>query len=103
MEYEDKERRKSPRYPIEARVILYRQQGEPISANAVDMSSSGMLVRVDRSMPFSVGDEVTVEVDLPPGFDEPLSRWGIGTVVRLDGEHSAIHLRAGSFSTTGLN
>jgi hypothetical protein len=98
MEPIDVERRKSPRYPIEARVVIHQGTGEPVSGAAVDISSSGMLVHLDRPIPFHLGEEVTVEVELPPHSGKPFSPWGIGRVVRLDGERSAIQLCAGTFS-----
>jgi len=97
MEPIDVERRKSPRYPIQARVVIYKRAGEPVSGAAVDIGSSGMLVHLDRPIPFYLGEDVTVEVELPPHSDKPFSPWGIGRVVRLDGERSAIQLCAGTF------
>jgi len=91
------ERRRAPRYRINTRVIIRNERGEPIPAVVVDISSSGMLVHLDRPNPFQIGEAVTVEVALPHRVDAPLSPWAIGSVVRLDGERSAIQLHAGSF------
>ena len=97
MEPNNVERRKAPRYPIQARVVIHRHAGGPISATAVDISSSGMLVRLDQPMPFCLDEAVEVELELPAASDQPFSHWGMGRVVRLDGERSAIELRAGKF------
>jgi len=91
------ERRKAPRYRINARVVIRNERGDPVPAVVVDISSSGMLVHLDWPNPFQIGEAVTLEVALPHGVDAPLSPWAIGSVVRLDGERSAIHLHAGSF------
>jgi hypothetical protein len=91
------ERRRAERYPIEAHVTVRKQSGETIPATAANISSSGMLLRLAQPFPLRLGDEVTVEVALPDHPDKPLSAWGLGTVVRLDGLSSAVHLCAGSF------
>ena len=97
MQYTDVERRRAPRYPLEARVVLHREGAEPVYGQAVNISSSGMLVHLAAPVAFAPGDAVTVELELPPNFDKPFSRWGIGSVVRVDEQQSAIELRAGSF------
>ncbi len=97
MEQTNEERRKAPRYPIHTRVIIRRECGEPIPGVADDISTSGMLVHMDQPASFRLGEDVTVEVELPDDSDLAFSRWGIGRVVRVDREHSAIQLTAGSF------
>jgi len=82
---------------METTVVVRKESGETIPARAVNISSSGMLVRLEGPLPFHVGETVTVEVQLSSHSDRPFSSWGIGQVVRLDGRRSAIHLRAGSF------
>jgi len=91
------ERRATPRYTIPARVLLVPENGPRIPALAVNISSSGMLVHPDRPFRVSPGESITVEVELPGGCDKALSTWGIGIVVRVDENGTAIHLRAGSF------
>jgi PilZ domain-containing protein len=97
MESRNMERRKAQRYAIRTKVVIRREHGEPISAVATDISSSGMLVHPDPPAPFHLGEAVTVEVELPEDSDQPFSPWGIGRIVRLDGEKSAIQLSAGCF------
>lgn len=93
------ERRKAPRCPIRANVVIHKPSGQSIPAAAVDISTSGMLVRFDRPVPFCLGEVVTVDVELPADSGQPFSNWGIGRVVRLDGERTAIQLRAGNFGS----
>ena len=50
-----------------------------------------------RARPLRLGDEVTVEVELPDDPDKALSVWGLAKVVRVDGPQSAIQLSAGNF------
>jgi c-di-GMP-binding flagellar brake protein YcgR len=97
MEAMNMERRKAQRYAIHTKVMIHREHGEPISAVATDISSAGMLVHPDQPAPFRLGETVTVEVELPDDSDQPFSPWGVGRIVRLDGEHSAIQLSAGCF------
>lgn len=76
---------------------MYRENGEAIPAGACDISSSGMLVHPDLPISFAPGETVTVDVVLPDDREKSLSTWGIGRVVRLDGERTAIQLCAGRF------
>jgi len=95
------ERRRAIRYPIEAQVKIHTTCGQCLSATAVNISSSGMLLQMLQPFPFNLGDQVTVEVDLPDHADKALSAWGLATVVRLDGLRSAVQLSGGHFRTNG--
>jgi hypothetical protein len=97
MENLPEERRRALRYPIEARVIVSKTDGETVLANCVNVSSSGILIEVEQPSRFQIGEEVTVELDLPNDADKALSVWGVGRVVRVDAQQSAIQLDAGSF------
>ena len=91
------ERRAAERHQIETKVIIHKAHGEPVSATAVDISSSGMFVRLERPDSFHLHETVTVEVELRDHADKPFSPWGIGRVVRLEGKRVAIKLAGGSF------
>ncbi len=97
MESSPDDRRRATRYPIEARVNLRTTSGCTLTATAVNISSSGMLLQMREPFPLALGEEVTVEVDLPNSSDQTWSVWGLARVVRLDGVHSAVQLSAGSF------
>jgi hypothetical protein len=97
MEYRVVERKTAQRYPTDAKVIIHRQRGTSIFAVAVDISSSGMFVHLDRPRPFRPGETVTVDVELPPDSGQLFSTWGTGTVERLDGERCAIQICADIF------
>lgn len=83
---------------MKTRVSIRKASGETIFATAVNISSSGMLLHLEPASPLQLGEEVTVEVALAEEPEQPLSTWGLATVVRLDGLQSAIQLSAGSFS-----
>jgi hypothetical protein len=91
------ERRRAERYQIDTKVTIRRESGEPVPALVSDISSSGLLVRLDGPCPFQVGEDLTVQVELPGQSGKALSRWGLAKVVRLDGDACAMHLSAGSF------
>jgi len=95
------DRRRAVRYPIEARVSVRTKSGQCFSATAVNISSSGMLLQLSEPFPLNLGEEVTVEVDLRNEGDKALATWGLGTVVRMDGLRSAVHLSAGYFDSVG--
>ena len=91
------ERRRAQRYPIEAKAIVRDGSGEAIEAISINISSNGVLLHVDRPSPLKLGEQVSVEIELPREPDKPLSVWAIGRVVRNDGARSAIELLAGNF------
>ena len=99
MEHEPTERRIELRYPIEAHVIIHKSNGETISATAANISGGGMLLHVEELSSLSIGEAVTVEVELPEEPDKPFASWGIGKVVRFNGSHFGIQLCAGTFDT----
>jgi len=97
MEHKQAERRKEPRYPIEAKALVRRKSGETIHATAVDISSSGMLLHIEPPFLLNLEEEVTVEVELPQDPDKPFSSWGVGRVAHIDGHRTGIQLCAGNF------
>jgi len=102
MQDEHPERRKEPRYPIEANVMVHKNSGETIPATAVNISSAGMLLHVGQPSRFSVGEEVTVEVELPDNPGQPFSSWGVAKIVHIDGCRFGIQLDAGTFDPQNL-
>jgi PilZ domain len=97
MEQNPVERRTAVRYPVEAQVIVRRSSGDTVHATAVNISSSGMRLHLDRPCPLSLDEEVTVQVALPEYPDKPFSAWGVGRVAYVDGSGAGIQLYAGHF------
>ena len=105
------ERRNAPRYPFNSAVVLVDESGRRINGIGVNISGSGMLVQLDscdvktngenrendNTISFQAGEIVTVDVEFDGCCDQPILRWGIGRVVRVEGQKSAIHLCAGAF------
>ena len=95
---ETADRRREPRYPIEAKVLVRRQNGEMIPAQAVDISASGMRLYLRQEpCPLVLDEEVTVEVELRERPDKPFSAWGLGRVAYVDGAGAGIQLYGGHF------
>jgi c-di-GMP-binding flagellar brake protein YcgR len=99
MEHEPTERRLEARYPIEAGVIVHKHSGETISATAANISGGGMFLHVEQPSGLSIGDPVTVDVELPDDPDRPFAAWGIAKVVRFTGSHFGIQLSAAAFGS----
>ena len=97
MEHEPTERRLEARYPIEAKVIVHKNNGETISAIAANISGGGMLLHVEQPSGLRIGDPVTVDVELPDDPDKPFASWGLARVVRFTGSYFGIQLSAGTF------
>jgi hypothetical protein len=93
------ERRKEPRYPIEARVLVHKNSGQTIPATAANISGNGMLLHVDEPSQFRILEELSVEIELPDDPCKPFSAWGIAKVVRINGRHFGIELRGGTFDS----
>jgi hypothetical protein len=98
MAHERPERRTALRYPVEAKVTVHKDGGGSIAAMASNISSAGMLLRVERPSDVREGERVTVEVELPADPGAPFSLWGAATVVRIDASMCAVHLGAGTFA-----
>ena len=93
------ERRKESRYPVEAKALVHKNSGETVAATAADISSSGMLLQVERPSQFEVDEVVSVEVELPDDAGKLFSTWGIARVARVDGCRFGIQLYGGSFES----
>ncbi len=97
------ERRKELRYPVEAKVLVRRANGETLQATATNISSSGMrLLCPTGSCGLTPGEEVTVDVELPECPDKPFSAWGFGRVAHIDGGSAGIQLFGGQFDPLPL-
>ena len=94
----DVERRQAERYRIDAKVVVRHGRGERIPGVVVDISSSGVAVRLDKTYPFKIGDMLTVEVEFSGHAEKPIPHWGVARVVRLDGDRIAMQLAAASFA-----
>jgi hypothetical protein len=93
------DRRKEPRYPLVAKVIVRTKSGEAIHATAIDISGSGMKLTLEQPSLLAIDDEVTVEVELPDRPEKPFSVWGLGRVAYIDDAGAGIQLHGGQFDS----
>jgi PilZ domain len=92
------ERRKEPRYPIDARVIVRRKSGEQVRLRAMDISGSGMRLCFEGQPPaLALDEEVTIEIELAADPDEPLWNWGFGRVAYMREGCAGIQVYGGQF------
>ena len=92
------ERRRETRYPLEAKVIVRRQNGEVLAVRAHNISASGMRLHLgDQPGALARGEEVTVEVELQGHADKAFSAWGLGRVAYVDAAGAGIQLYGGHF------
>jgi c-di-GMP-binding flagellar brake protein YcgR len=98
MENEATERRVEARSPIEAKVIVRKSSGETIAATSVNISGGGMLLHVEDLSSLTIGEIVTVSVELPDDPDRPFASWGLAKVVRFNRGLFGVQLYAGTFA-----
>jgi len=91
------EKRRAPRFPIPVPAIVRDASGQTARATVVNISSSGILVKVEEPLAFAPADEVMIEVDLPDDPEKPLPAWGIAKVVRVEGSRIAVELTSAGF------
>jgi hypothetical protein len=99
MNQEAQDRRKETRYPIQAGAIVHTGSGKTISATATNISSFGMLLRIEQPSSLTLDEQVTVEIELPDHPDKPFSAWGVARVARIDGAYFGIQLAGGTFDS----
>jgi hypothetical protein len=91
------ERRRELRFSVGAHVLLRKSNGECYATTAVNVSASGALLDLEKPLQLSVGEEITLELDLPQGIPKSLSTWGVARIVHADGQRCGVQLVAGTF------
>ena len=98
MDPERVERRREPRFPIQAgAVVEVNKNGRTARATTVNMSSFGVLMQFQEPLPLEVGDRVICEFQVEHDADKPLPYWGVGFVVRVEEDRAAVDFKAGGF------
>jgi len=92
-----RERRREARHPIEASatIQLYRN-GEAVDGTTIDVSSSGLRLKVMDHSRLRVGDEVICEVVPPQDEGKGKGVWKTGRLVRINQNEVAIQLSSGA-------
>jgi hypothetical protein len=91
------DRRAEVRWPVEAKAIIHKNNGESIPAVGNNISGVGMSLHVEQASKFSVDEAVTVEVELKEEPDTPFCEWGLARIAFIDGDRLGIELSAGIF------
>lgn len=93
------EKRREPRFQIEANARIKISVGDrSATGHTVNVSGSGALVELSAPLELNVGDRLVCEFDVPADPDKPLSNWGTGRVLRVEGSRIAIALDSGAFA-----
>ncbi|MCS6797731.1 MAG: serine/threonine-protein kinase [Myxococcota bacterium] len=87
--HEGLQRRRDPRVPFTAPVVLVREDGRRLEANAEDLSAGGMLVIGSETL--SVGERIRVRFALP-GVDPPVDTRATVRWARVARRHCAAGL-----------
>ena len=97
MKQNGKERRKEGRHQIEtdATIQLYRN-GVAMDGTTIDVSSSGLRLRVMTYGQLRVGDQVICEVIPPPESEKEKGVWHKGKLVRVGEREVAVELPSGA-------
>jgi len=91
------DRRREPRFDIGAHANVWRlNESDKYPAVTLNISGAGLLLQVN-SNPFAVGDQVTCEIELAEPHEHPFASWGVGRVVWVDENNTAIELTTGVF------
>ena len=103
MEPEWADRRREPRYPIQAGAAVEVNSngngyGRSIRATTVDMSGCGVLLQFEEPAQLAVGDRVICEFQLPQEAGKPLPYWGVGSIVRVECLRVAVDIEGGGWS-----
>ncbi len=91
MDSQGPENRREERFPLEATAFIERETGERVPASTVNVSGSGVLVRLEAESQVRLGEFVTCGVNLYE--KKPPQSWGTGRVVRIDRRLVAIDFR----------
>ena len=99
----DNERRTTGRFPLENalryRFVAIKNSGQAGTGQTLNMSSGGMLLKVETPLP--VGQQIEVSVDWPAQLNEHcgLKLVALGKVVRSSPEETAVSIDKYDFRT----
>jgi hypothetical protein len=90
---------REPRFPIEAATSVETcKNNQTSSATTMNMSGSGVLLHFEGPIQLAVGDHVSCEFKISHDADKSLPYWGVGSVVRIQGDLVAIEFKGVGFT-----
>jgi len=93
------DRRREPRFSIQAGTVVALRRGErTVKATTINMSGCGVLLEFAEPVDLAVGDIAVCDFDLPDESGKMLPCWADGTVTRVDGNLIAIDFRCGAWT-----
>jgi len=99
MEPEGIDQRREERFPIKTgATVEVQKRGEIVNATTINISGCGVLLQFEIPTQLAVGDPVVCEFAVTSEGDLPLPCWGVGDVVRVDGNRVAVDFKAGGLS-----
>jgi hypothetical protein len=85
-------RRREIRFPAKPGTIVeVNRDGVPDRATTRDISFSGILLEFDHPITLAIGDWVTLDFARDASSAVPLPYWGVGQVVRIEGNDVAFN------------
>ena len=95
----EKDRRFEDRFPVETQVTVeVTGTNEVLDGTSINASGGGLLLRFEEAVKLAVGDEVMCDIKVN-GAHKPLPHWGLGHVVRIEGNFVGIELSAACLHT----
>jgi hypothetical protein len=91
------ERRRERRYDAGAHATLSTAAGITHEGTLVNISGSGVLLRIDEPADIVVGDHVTCEIGPVHIDEEAFPDWGAGRVAWLKGDFVGVELTLATF------
>jgi hypothetical protein len=93
------ENRREPRFQIEVgATVELHNKGSVFRATTVNMSGCGVLLQFESPPDVAVGDDVLCDFKPSKEVGDPLPRWGLGTVVRVDHARVAVDFKGGGWT-----
>jgi len=98
------ENRREPRFQIDvgATVDLHNK-GHVLKATTINMSGCGVLLQFENPPDLAVGDDVACDFGRSKEAGNPLPRWGLGTVVRVDNLRVAVDFKGGGWTVVSAD
>jgi len=104
METSPTDNRREQRFQIQAgATVELHNNGHNVKATTINMSGCGVLLQFENSPDLVVGDEVLCDFKLSKAVDDPLPRWGLGTVVRVDNLRVAVDFKGGGWTAANAD
>ncbi len=91
MEALSPDKRREMRFPVQPGTIIeVNHHGVPDRARTCDISFTGILLEFDHPVTLAIGDWLTLDFVRDDSNSLPLPYWGVGRIVRIEGNSVAL-------------